>query len=69
MTKTELIDLVKRQLNIELINDKADPFNKKRNVLYTKITRNNYYNVVSLLRRKGLRYEQHIDDYYWIYLR
>lgn len=69
MTKTELIDLVKRQLNIELINDKTDPFNKKRNVLYTKITRDNYYNVISLLRQKGLRYEQHIDDYYWIYLR
>ena len=69
MSKTELINFVKHQVGVELLNDPNEMFNRKRNLLYTQITRKNYYNVASLLIKKGLRFEKHVDDYYWIYLK
>ena len=69
MSKTELINFVKHQVGVELLNDPNEMFNRKRNVLYTQITRNNYYNVASLLIKKGLRLEKHVGDYYWIFLK
>jgi len=65
--KQDIVDFVKHQSNIELINDPTNILNKKRNILYTQITDRNAYTVFPLLRKKGLRYEKHIKDYYWIY--
>lgn len=67
MNKTELIQYVKQQTGIELVNDSADTCNKKRKVLYTQIPRNNYYSVAPALIKKGCRLEQHIRDYYFVH--
>ena len=68
MSKAEFVDFVKRQTGVELENDSSDQFNKKRKVLYTRITRNDYNKVASFLAGKGFRLESHLRDYYFVYL-
>ena len=68
MNKTELVSFVKRQTGIELENNSAEQFNKMRKVLYTRITRNDYNKVATLLTGKGFRLESHLKDYYFVYL-
>ena len=68
MNKTELVDFVKRQTGVELENDSTEQFNKKRKVLYTRITRNDYNKVAPLLIDKGFRLESHLKDHYFVYL-
>ena len=68
MSKTEFIDFVKHQTGVELENDSAEQFNKKRKVLYTQITRNDYNKVASFLAGKGFRLEKHLKDYYFVHL-
>jgi hypothetical protein len=69
--KQDIVDFVKDQLNIELVNDPNDRLNQKRNILYTYIPEpsRNTYKVLSLLKQKGLRVEEHLDDYYWIWVK
>jgi hypothetical protein len=67
-SKQELIDFIARQTNITLENDPDSVLNSKRKILYTTITRNNRNTVLSLLTRKGIRYESHIHDNYFIYI-
>ena len=66
--KQELIDYVAHQLNITLENNKNDILNNRRKILYTTITKANKNAVLSLLTRKGIRYENHVKDYYFIYI-
>ena len=68
MSKTEFIDFVKCQTGVELENDSSEQFNKKRKVLYTQITRNDYNKVAPLLISKGFRLEKHLKDYYFVHL-
>ena len=68
MNKTELIDFVKHQTGVELENNSAEQFNKKRKVLYTRISRNDYNKVATLLIGKGFRLESHLKDYYFVYM-
>ena len=66
--KQELIDYVAHQLNITLENNKNDILNDRRKILHTTITKANRNAVLSLLNKKGIRYENHINNYYFIYI-
>jgi hypothetical protein len=66
--KQELIDYVAHQLNITLENNKNDILNDRRKILYTTITKANRNAVLSLLNKKGIQYENHVKDYYFIYI-
>jgi hypothetical protein len=66
--KQELIDYVARQLNITLENNKNDILNNRRKILHTTITKANRNAVLNLLNKKGIRYESHINDTYFIYI-
>jgi len=68
MTKKELIELVKHQINVELPNDPDNILNTKRKILHTQISRKNYYAVASLLNKLGVKFESHVKDYYFIYV-
>lgn len=67
-SKQELIDYIARQTNITLENDPCNALNGKRKVLHTSINKNNRNTVLSLLTKKGIRYENHIQDDYFIYI-
>ena len=66
--KQELIDYVAHQVGIRLENNKNDILNDRRKILHTTITKANKNAVLSLLTRKGIRYENHVKDYYFIYI-
>ena len=66
--KQELIDFIKHQTNISLPNP-ANSLNSKRNILYTEISRSDAHRVLPLLSKKGIRYETHLQNAYWIYVR
>jgi len=67
--KNELIDFIRKQTNISLKNNKNDINNNKRNLLYTKIDINNKYSILSLLEEYNIKYETHLNDFYWIYVK
>ena len=48
--------------------DKNDILNDRRKILYTTITKANRNAVLSLLNKKGIQYENHVKDYYFIYI-
>jgi flagellar biosynthesis regulator FlbT len=66
--KQELIDFIAHQLNVTLKNDPNNALNGKRKILYTAIARVERNAVLSLLNKKGIRYENHINNYYFIYI-
>ena len=66
--KQELIDFIAHQLNVTLKNDPNNALNGKRKILYTAIARVERNAVLSLLNKKGVRYENHINNYYFIYI-
>jgi hypothetical protein len=67
-SKQKLIDYIARQTNITLKNNPDSVLNSKRKILYTTITRNNRNTVLSLLTKKGIQYENHVKDDYFIYI-
>ena len=69
--KQDIVDFVKDQLNIELVNDPNNRLNRKRNVLYTFLPDSSRTTIqfLSLMRQKGLRVEKHIGDNYWIWVK
>lgn len=67
-SKQELINYIAHQLNITLENNKYDILNNKRKILYTTISKTNKNAVLNLLNKKGIRYEKHINNYYFIYI-
>jgi hypothetical protein len=66
--KQELIDYIAHQVGIRLENNKNDILNDRRKILHTTITKANRNAVLSLLNKKGIRYENHINNYYFIYI-
>jgi hypothetical protein len=66
--KAELVQFVKEQTNVQMANDN-NLFNKKRNILYTEIDRQNKITVLGLLNKYGIRYESHINNSYFVYVR
>ena len=66
--KEKFINTIKRQLNIDLENNKENEFNKKRNILYTKISRENKLKVLNYLDKHNIQHNEHIKDYYWIWV-
>ena len=71
-TKQEFIDFVKNQINIDLTPDPNDKYISAKNdithVLYTKIPKHQEIKLLSFLNLMGRRYEEHLDDYYWIWI-
>lgn len=73
-SKQELIDFVKHQTNIELKDDKSERFNDNEEILYARIPGKTGYQhkatnpVLSLLSKNGIRFEEHLNGGYWIYL-
>ncbi len=69
MTKKEkFINTIKTQFNIVLENDKANLLNKNRNILYTQINTANKNSLLSYLEKNNIRFEQHINNNFWIWL-
>lgn len=66
--KQELIDFIAHQTNVRLENNPNSMLNGNREALYTTITRNNRNAVLGILNKKGIRYETHINDKYFIYI-
>lgn len=66
--KSDLIQLIKEQINIELPNDETNPLNKKRKVLYTEFPRYKDIIILSLLAKYKIRVEKHLNDKYWIFV-
>lgn len=66
--KDRFIKYIKHQLNIDLVNDKNEPLNNKRKILYTEVKQKDNYTLVSFLTKNGIRYEQHIGYKYWIWV-
>lgn len=67
-SKNDFIDYVETEIGVKLENINST-FNNKRNILYTKISQNNKSKVLSFLASNNIRYEQHIEDKYWIYFK
>ena len=66
--KEEFINRIKTQFNIVLENDKTNPLNKKRNILYTYINPNISYYLLTYLEKNNIRFEGHIHNNFWIWL-
>jgi hypothetical protein len=66
--KQELIDFVAHQVNVRLENNPNSTLNGNKKTLYTTITRNSRNAVLGILNKKGIRYENHINDKYFIYI-
>ena len=67
--KKELLAFIKKQTNIELENDRNNCLNSKRNVLHTEINRNIKHTVLSLFEKYNIRYESHLKDSYFVYIK
>ena len=68
--KAELVEFVKHQLNIELEDDTNDTLNQKRNILYTQFPGPMYSGqVMRLLNKYNVRYEKHLNYYYWVWVK
>lgn len=73
-TKEDLINLIEQQTNVKLENDKEHSLNNRKDLLYTKIPGKTGYEhkatnpVLSFLSKNGIRAEEHLNGYYWIYL-
>lgn len=68
MKKQEFVDFIKKQLNVELENDKDEYFNRHRKILYTTIKREDQVKVLCLLNEKKIKHLSHLDNKFWIYL-
>jgi len=66
--KNDFVSFIKEQLNIDIISDE-NQFNNKRNMLYAEISQKNQLSLFSLLRKNGVRYENHINNKFWIYIK
>ena len=67
-SKQELIDFIAHQIGVRLENNPDDILNSNRKILHTTINRKHRNAVLSMLTRKGIRYESHINDTYFIYI-
>ena len=65
--KNDFVEFVFQQINVKLENDKTDTFNKKRNVLYTKVEKKDRLGVLGLMNKNNVRFEERMNGYYWVY--
>lgn len=66
--KVELINFVKKQTNVELVDVDINSRLSNKNTLYTKISRVNHNSILGLFIKYGIKYENHVQDYYWVYI-
>lgn len=64
--KKELVDFIKNQINVELVNDPTNRLNQKRKILYTEIDKYKETLIFSTLHQFGLKAEHHMKQSYWI---
>ncbi len=64
--KKNFVDFIDQQLNVRLENEEDDLFNKKRNLLYTKIPKEKRNSILSFLNKHGFETSEHMNGYYWI---
>ena len=67
--KVDFVQFIKEQINIEITNDATDKFNNKRNILYTRFPDMKERLVLSLLAKYNVKVAQHLNNYYWIYIK
>lgn len=67
--KDKFIKLIKEQLNIELKNNSDKLLNNKRNILYCEIKKKHLNTILNFLTKNNIRYEQHIGNNYWIWVK
>lgn len=65
--KEKFIKSIKHQLNVELKNEDSI-FNYKKNILYTKINKINKYVLFSYFNKNNIKYEEHLNNKFWVYL-
>lgn len=67
LSKQDLVNYIKQQFNVEVKNERHY-LNDNPNILYTEIPMKFKNNVVSGLKKLGVRIEEHINNKYWIWL-
>ena len=67
--KDEFINYIEDQTKIKLTNDKDNFMNNKRNSLYTEIDKEDQLPLFSFLKKQSIKYEQHLGNKYWIYIK
>jgi hypothetical protein len=66
-SKDELIQFVNHQVNVLLKNDKYC-LNDNMEILYAEINKSSKNRVLGLLEKYKIRYENHMNNNYWIYI-
>ena len=66
--KQGFIDFVEYQTKIKLNNEESF-LNDNRNILYTQIKPENKNVLLNFLKNNNLRYEEHLENNYWIYFK
>lgn len=66
MTKKELIEFIKYQLNIEL--KIIDRFSSNE-LIYVEIDKKDQVSVLSLLNKLSIEHNEHLNNKYWIYVK
>ena len=67
--KKEQLAFIKKQTNIELEKDKNNCLNGKKNLLHTEIDKNIRHTVLSVFEKYNIRYESHLKDSYFVYVK
>lgn len=67
LNKEEFIKFIKEQINIE-IEEINEDFNDKEHILYVQLNKNNKYDILNLLNKYNIRYEEHLNDKYWLWI-
>lgn len=70
--KNELIDFIKKQTKIDLKTNQDDyekHHNENENLLYVKLDRKVKYDIFTLFNKYKIRTCEHLNDYYWIYIK
>lgn len=68
MNRQELIKFIKYQIDVELTPITNEYLNIK-NTIYVEIKKQDQFKVLSLLDKKGIRHEEHLNNKYWIYIK
>lgn len=66
--KAELIEFVRHQTKAALPNEETF-MNNNRKVLYTEIKKGDKIAVLSLFQKHKIRYETHVNNNYFVYLK
>lgn len=67
LSKQDLINYINQQFGINIKNEKHH-LNDNPNILYAEIPLKYKNSVVSRLKRRSIRIEEHLKNKYWIWL-